>query len=207
MATCVALPPGRLPWLAVALKPSKKALRCSQGCLSSAHHLDGDACWNAAADPPTDVSAHGVHLFIHASTSIVPTVRSCRFMAYELQPGSSSQQQQQPQVQLLGQAEVPDAATAVHGMGWVGAQLAVCAGVRYLLVAPLGGSGGQWRELFAVPDELAYCPAMLATMPDLGRALMVVVSAVHCSRWWRAGRLAWRCVCQPAVAGGSRSSS
>jgi len=74
-------------------------------------------------------------------------------------------------------------------MGWVGGQLAVCAGMRYLLVSPFGpvpgsgaaarsgGSGGgeQWRELFSVPEELAYSPAMLATMPDLGRALLVVV--------------------------------
>ena len=75
-------------------------------------------------------------------------------------------------------------------MGWVGGQLAVCAGMRYLLVSPFGplpgsgtaarsggrGGGEQWRELFSVPEELAYSPAMLATMPDLGRALLVVVS-------------------------------
>ena len=81
-----------------------------------------------------------------------------------------------------------DGAVAVHGMGWLGAtpHLAVCCGMRYLLVAPLSGSssggssssgtGGQWRELFAVPEELAYWPAMLATLPDLARVLLLVVS-------------------------------
>lgn len=100
-------------------------------------------------------------------------------MIYELLfPSGGSGSQQPPQAQLLAQAEVPDGATAVHGMGWVGPQLAVCAGMRYLLVAPLAGGGGgaSWRELFSVPDELAYCPAMLATLPDLARALLVVVS-------------------------------
>ena len=126
VAMCVTTPAGRLPLLAVAVKPSKRAIR---------------------------------------------------FLVYELQPtpsssGSGSSSSNRPP-QLLGQAEVPDGATAVHGMGWVGGQLAVCAGVRYLLVSPFNG---QWRELFSVPEELAYWPAMLTTAPDLGRALLIVVS-------------------------------
>lgn len=116
----------------------------------------------------------------------------CRFMVFELaQPASSaghlSPLQQLPHPHLLGQAEVPDSSPGVHSMGWVGGQLAVCAGMRYLLVSPFGpvgsaaagGSGpgsSQWRELLAVPEELAYSPAMLAPLPDLGRAVLVVVS-------------------------------
>jgi hypothetical protein len=73
-------------------------------------------------------------------------------------------------------------------MAWVGGQLAVCAGMRYLLVSPFGppaggnGNGGggtagsQWQELLAVPQDLAYSPAMLAAVPELGRAVLVVVS-------------------------------
>ncbi|KAL4428207.1 hypothetical protein ABPG75_002296 [Micractinium tetrahymenae] len=131
VATCVATPPGRLPRLAVAAKPSK---------------------------------------------------RTIRFLVYELPPGSSGAAAagRPHPPQLVAQAEVPDGASAVHSMGWVGSQLAVCCGMRYLLVAPFGppggggGGGGQWRELFSVPPELAYWPAMLAAMPDVAQALLVV---------------------------------
>lgn len=135
---------------------------------------------------------------------------------YELQPSgsSSSGSSALPHAQLLAQTDVPDSSTAVHGMGWVGGQLAVCAGMRYLLVSPLGpapgsrssapsgGSGTQWRELFSVPEELAYSPAMLATMPDLGRALLVVVRRqrrLACASCWHwlllpaAARPCFRC--------------
>ncbi|KAL4433059.1 hypothetical protein ABPG77_006486 [Micractinium sp. CCAP 211/92] len=132
VATCVASPPGCLPRLAVAAKPSK---------------------------------------------------RTVRFLVYELPPGSSGAAAagRPHPPQLVAQAEVPDSATAVHGMGWVGGQLAVCCGTRYLLVAPFGPARGagtdgsaQWRELFSVPPELAYWPAMLATMSDVAQALLVV---------------------------------
>ena len=133
-----------------------------------------------------------------------------RFVVYELQPSGSSSSggSALPHAQLLAQTDVPDSSTAVHGMGWVGGQLAVCAGMRYLLVspfgpaaggsspAPSGGSGVQWRELFSVPEELAYSPAMLATMPDLGRALLVVVSR----RWWLAWASCWHWLLLPAAA-------
>lgn len=107
-------------------------------------------------------------------------------MVYELPPSSSGAAAagRPHPPQLVAQTEVPDSATAVHGMGWVGSQLAVCCGMRYLLVAPFGpmahgggvGGGRQWRELFSVPPELAYWPAMLAAMPDVAQALLVVVS-------------------------------
>ncbi|PRW44437.1 transforming growth factor-beta receptor-associated 1 isoform X1 [Chlorella sorokiniana] len=90
VATCMATPPGRPPSLAVALKPSKKALR---------------------------------------------------FVVYELQPSGSS-----------SSSSTPGGGSA----------------------APGSDDGVQWRELFSVPEELAYSPAMLATVPDLGRALLVV---------------------------------
>ena len=35
----------------------------------------------------------------------------------------------------------------------------------------------QWRELFAVPEDLAYSPAMVRAIPQLARALLTVVSA------------------------------
>lgn len=107
----------------------------------------------------------------------------CRFLVYELPPGSSGAAAagRPHPPQLVAQTEVPDSAASVHSMGWVGSQLAVCCGTRYILVAPFGpprgaGSGGQWRELFSVPPELAYWPAMLAAMPDVAQALLVVVS-------------------------------
>ncbi|KAI3428666.1 hypothetical protein D9Q98_007489 [Chlorella vulgaris] len=122
-----------------------------------------------------------------------PGRKSIRFVVYELVPpaagtagGTYSSARQLPHPQLLAQTEVPDASSAVNGMAWVGGQLAVCAGMRYLLVSPFGppaggngnGSGGtagsQWQELLAVPQDLAYSPAMLAAVPELGRAVLVV---------------------------------
>ena len=120
--------------------------------------------------------------------AVKPSKRATRFVVYELQPAASSSRRGSSSSsssstsssaarlpQLMGQAEVPDGAASVHSMGWVGGQLAVCAGVRYLLVSPFTG---QWRELFSVPQELAYWPAMLATAPDLGRALLIVASVL-----------------------------
>jgi hypothetical protein len=98
-------------------------------------------------------------------------------------PGGGAQARQQPpQAQLLAQLELPDAAPALRGMAWVGGRLALCAGMRYLLAAPLGpplAGGGRWSELLRVPEELAYSPAMLAAVPERAQAVLVVVSGHH----------------------------
>lgn len=187
----MALPPGYLPRLAVAAKPSKRTVRWAlPACISCLLTAASQLTW-----------PHGVSLLLlrllttrqpdstggnrcnHLAAA--PSRLPCRFLVYELPPGSSGAAAagRPHPPQLVAQAEVPDSATAVHGMGWVGAQLAVCCGTRYLLVAPFGPARGagtdgsaQWRELFSVPPELAYWPAMLATMSDVAQALLVVVS-------------------------------
>lgn len=158
-------------------------------------------CGDAAVPPCSWIGCQrvpGLLLMLHIPCDHVPILGwtlPCRFVVYELVPpaagtagGTYSSARQLPHPQLLAQTEVPDASSTVNGMAWVGGQLAVCAGMRYLLVSPFGppaggygnGSGGtagsQWQELLAVPQDLAYSPAMLAAVPELGRAVLVVVS-------------------------------
>ena len=88
---------------------------------------------------------------------------------------------------LVAAAEVPDASPAIGSMAWVGgASLVLCAGGRYLLVAPSPGQGaaGRWRELLAVPEEeLAACPAAVAALPQLQRAVLLMVRGAAGSVW------------------------
>ena len=44
----------------------------------------------------------------------------------------------------------------------------------------------QWRELFAVPEDLAYAPAMVAPLPQRAHALLVVVRGLGAG--WGPGR-------------------
>jgi hypothetical protein len=112
-------------------------------------------------------------------------------MVHELAPGAALPGQPTsnlPQPQLLAQTDVPDASAGVRGMAWLGSQLAVCAGLRYLLVSPFGpragssGAAASWQELLAVPEELAYSPAMLAAVQELSRAVLVVVRRLACCK-------------------------
>ena len=117
----VAIPPGRLPRLAVAAKPSR---------------------------------------------------RSIRVAVFELQPTA-----QGTKAPLLAQTDVPDPGGAAS-LAWVGDRVVLCTTtLRYLLVAPLAAGPSRWRELFAVPEELAHTRAAVRGLPAAGRALLLVGQA------------------------------
>ncbi|GAB4818896.1 hypothetical protein N2152v2_005942 [Parachlorella kessleri] len=100
--------------------------------------------------------------------ALKPSRRALRIEVYQVTSGSQPWGRPAP----LAFADVLDP-SAVKAMAWVGPSLVVAAGLRYLLVTP-SQQGGQWRELFAVPEDLAYSPAMVRAIPQLARALLTV---------------------------------